>query len=62
MNSLTSSYVGIDSCAPLLVTAIPEAAFANCIASFSLKPLSSPYTNAPLKQSPAATVSRAFTL
>src|SRR5690606_26913884 len=52
---------GIEACAPIRVTDIDAASQPNCAASASVIPMASPAASAPLKQSPAAVVSIAFT-
>src|SRR5258708_35171541 len=61
-NWFTSFSVGIDGCAPLLVTQIAEAAVANLAASIRSLPLLNLAARAPQKVSPAAVVSTATTL
>ena len=55
----TSSLLGIELCAPFLVTATEENTLANLIAFSILIFSDNPVTKAPLKQSPAAVVSTA---
>src|SRR6202021_4330769 len=61
-NSSTSARNGIEAAAPLRVTQIAAAALANRAAAQGSLPSRSATANAPLKQSPAATVSMASTL
>ncbi len=60
-NASTSAREGIDSCAPRLVTEMAAAAEAKRAAANGSLPSSSATAKAPLKQSPAATVSIALT-
>jgi hypothetical protein len=60
-NSSTSARVGIDAWAPMRVTDIAAAAFANRSAASSSLPSVNATANAPLKVSPAAVASRAST-
>ena len=59
--SNTSWNVGMEHCAPLRVTVIAAALFANCSASPTVFPPARPAANAPQNVSPAAVVSTAFT-
>ena len=59
--ALTSSSFGIDGAAPFRVTEIAAAALALSMAAAGASPRASPATRYPVKVSPAAVVSTAFT-
>jgi len=59
---IISDLYGIESCAPFLVTAIEAADIANFTESIRSFPCAIWLAKTPLKQSPAPTVSIAFTL
>src|SRR5580698_5630506 len=60
-NASTAAFVGMEACAPRRVTEMAAAADANRAAAHGSLPSSNATAKAPLKQSPAATVSTAST-
>ena len=59
--AVTSTRLGMEGCAPIRVTEIAAAAAAKRALSMVVLPMSRPVAKAPLKVSPAAVVSTAFT-